>query len=234
MSMKNLARRIGFSAGLLFGPGWALSQINPRLPAEILAQREYDEKQESLDRLELVTKAPKNFRPGGSGVRLRLTLEKMTLKLGSPLRYRLELVNVSSSPYYFSESPSFFKSGRQPHERINFVLSEPDGKDVFIRSPLSSGHGVEEIQFPSDATEKEKAAQFDDMRRKAQADERLVVTLAPGESLRTRGDSKNDRFRTLVTRYEFKATGKYELRAEIDGLIKVGQPSNSVRIVIRE
>jgi hypothetical protein len=113
-------------------------------------------------------------------------------------------------------------------------MRAPNGSTSTLRSPLggSPDFGGDDIRFPPGASESQKKEQFDSLRRKASAASRLVVTLAPGESLRTRGDGAGDGFRMLLTREKIGAPGAYELHAELDGLSKPGVPSNTVRFTL--
>lgn len=200
--------------------------------AEDYAQAEFDLKQRTLDRKELVVASPKRFNPSAAGrkIKLRLTVEKSALNHGEAIRYRLELVNTGTTPYEYYEGPSFFKSGRLPHDRISLILRGPDGSTTSIRSPVGMAPDIasSEMDFPG-ASETERKGKFDSIRRTTNASSKLHVTLAPGESLRTRGDSPKDSFRGLLIRNGLKSSGAYELYAELDGLFKPGQRSNTVR-----
>jgi hypothetical protein len=201
---------------------------------ENYAQADVDRKQEIRDRKELVTPAPNGFRAsaGAQRIKLKLSVEKKNVRLGESLRYRLEIVNLGAEPYDYSEGPSFFKSGGLPHDRISLILKEPDGSTVSLRSPIGSGPDTTnaEIKFSPDLSEAQKEAKFDSMRRKSAADSKLLVTLAPGESIGTRGDAKYG-FRDLVTRDKLEP-GSYELHAELDGLFKPGLRSNNAHFTI--
>lgn len=121
-----------------------------------------------------------------------------------------------------------------PHDRISLILRAPDGSTATLRSPYGVGPvmGGEEIQFASGTSESEKAKRIDLLRRDANAASKLFVTLAPGETLRTRGDGRKGAFRTLSTRDKIESPGMYELYAELDGLFKPGLRSNSIRFTI--
>jgi len=204
--------------------------------AEDYAQSEVDRKQAVLDRKELVTPPPKDFHPSATAhsIKVKLSLEKSKVRLGEPLQYRLEIINLGSEPFNYFERPSFFKSGRMPHDRINLIVRTPDGSTATLRSPYgrTSSLGGDEIEFPSGTSESQKAKKMILMQRDANAASTLFVTLAPGESLRTRGDDPKSTFRRLITRDKFASLGEYELRAELDGLLRPGLSSNTVRFTV--
>lgn len=212
------------------------SNISAERRAEDYAQADVDRRQAVLDRKELVVPAPKNFRPSAAvrKIELRLTLEKERVRVGESLRYRLEIINLGSEPFDYLEQPSFFKSGRMPHDRINLIMRIPDGSTSTLRSPYgrTSSLGGDEIEFPSGTSESQKARKMILMQRDANAASMLFVTLAPGESLKSRGDGSKGGFRRLLTRDKIKVPGTYELHAEFDGLFKPGLRSNSVRFTI--
>jgi hypothetical protein len=195
-----------------------------------------NEKQEAADRLELVIPPSKGFKPKKDAIQLNLRLEKAVVRLGEPLRYKFELVNVSSFPYVFSEWSSFFKSGRLPHDEFMLILKEPDGSTVNVRSPYgaTSQLGGTEIQFPDHYSDEQKEAKVAEMGRISKAKQRLYLELAPGEGVHTRGDAPNDPFRTLVSRYELTQKGKYELWMIMGWRHPPTRKSNIVRFTVRD
>jgi len=206
--------------------------------AEDLAQFDADRRQIEIDRRELVLPAPKDFRPesGASSVRLVLLFEKVRLRPGEPMRYRLELVNGDAVPYVFNElSPSFFKTGRLPCDRVLLISRDQKGRDTDLYSPLKTGVDMvhEEVRFPKDWSEKQKDLWLHAKNTAAQAESKLYVKLGPGERLRTRGDAPEDQYRTLRVRQKFDVPGVYFIRAELDTLLgKPGVVSDPVRIEI--
>lgn len=230
----------GFVLAVFLLPGAARAQTsapNKSTPSGLRAQAKVDDKQAVLDRRELVLPAANNFHPESAAqkVRLRLVVEKNKLQASEHVRYRLEIINAGSKPYVFNElSPGFFKSGRLPNDRIRLVIKEPNGSEIDLKSPLKSGDdiGGKEHEFPPNWSETQKTDWVKTTKMQARAAGYLFVELGPGETLRTRGDAPGDAFRSLLTRYKFREPGTYELRAVLDGLLKVGAQSNPVRITI--
>jgi len=214
-----------------------LTSAHDATRGELGAQAEANDKQAIVDRHELVVPAAKGFRPESkaSKIRLHLILEKTEIRLGETIRYRLEITSVGSKPYVFNESnPSFFKSGRLPNDRIRLILKGPDGHEADVLSPIKMGDdlGGKEVEFPSNWSETKKSDSIDSTRARSRAAGSLYVKLLPGETLRTRGDAPGDAFRSLLARRAISEPGIYELRAVLDGLLKVGMPSNAVRLTV--
>lgn len=187
-------------------------------------------------RRELITSAPSDFKPANaaSKIRLRLKLEKSEVRAGEAIRYELELINEGGQAFAFSEVyPSLFKTGR-PSDRMRLMLKEPLGTERNLRPPFPKGIGsaVPEIKFPPGLPSDQKVAFVEEMQLRANAAGHLFAKLAPGETLRARGDGPGDHFRTLRTRYRFNVPGNYELRAVYGGLDVPGVSSNSVRLTI--
>lgn len=201
------------------------------------AQGKIESEESALVRRELITSAPSGFKPANaaSKVRFRLKLEKSDVRAGEAIRYQLELINEGGQTFAFSEVyPSLFKTGR-PSDRMRLMLKEPAGTEVNLRPPLPKGirGKIPEIKFPPGLTSEQKAAFVEEMNLRSNAAGHLFAKLAPGETLRARGDGPNDHFRTLRTRYRFNVPGNYELRAVYGGLDEPGLSSNSVRITIK-
>ena len=198
-------------------------------------QGKFESEEAAIVRRELITSAPSDFKPANaaSKIRFRLKLEKSDVRAGEAIRYQLELINEGGQTFAFSEAyPSLFKTGR-PSDRMRLMLKEPAGTEINLRPPLPSRRSAgAEIKFPPGLSSDQKVAAVEEMRLRANAAGHLFAKLAPGETLRARGDGSNDYFRTLRTRYRFNVPGNYELRAVYGGLDEPGASSNSVRLTI--
>jgi hypothetical protein len=201
-----------------------------------LVQAKADYNQTKVDRKLYVSPAPKEFKPLGKGpiMELKLSLESKKISREAPIRYRLEITNMGSDPLVFGElTQSFFKTGRLPSDRITMSIKDPSGHTGSILSPfVKQSDSVREIQLPSGLTDGERAKMIASMKRKSASASTLIQTLAPGETLHTRGDEGTDGFRTLNTTYRFRALGTYELHVAFDELVKTERDSNHVRIEI--
>lgn len=205
--------------------------------AEMAAHgKAYDEEARRI-RVELIIPAPADFKSANPArqIRLRLKLERSSVRIGETIRYRLELVNEGSKPYVYAEdTPSFFKTGRMS-DRVQLILTEPDGKKIDLRPPYPGGSlGGSEIRFPGDWSNARKEEWINSQKLRAKVAGYLYARLEPGEALRTRGDGPEDGYRTLRTRHALKVPGTYELRAILDGRRSGGTASNTVRLMLEK
>ena len=185
-----------------------LSQI-PTLVAE--------DKQEILDRKELVLPPPVKWKPVAVGRRLKLTLipEKTIIRKGEKFRYRLEVQNVGREAIVLIEMPySFIKTGIEngPYE---FYLLTSEGKETRLPAPFSFGGSLSftEYHFPKNWTEGQKRDEFEMIKAAGQANAHLSLTLNPGETIVSRpGNPGSNLFRDLRTDLDFNRRGTYRLR----------------------
>ncbi len=148
--------------------------------------------QNAEDRAELVQPPPPGWRPEKEGRHLRLILtpQKTRYRVGERFWYILELKNIGSEPAWFVEHDSFFKSGDRDMGRWKVVVA---GREVGRRAlPLFSPSIIEPFNPPGfdRLTDEERRAFVQRDVQRANARWRrllgLNVTLAPGETLRTR------------------------------------------------
>jgi hypothetical protein len=157
--------------------------------------------QEAADRKELVEPAPPSWRPRTTGteVSLHLSLKSSRLHAGDAVSYRLEIQNTGAQDVGFYEAPSFIKSGFYASgNSYSALLTLPDGRELELPPPLPMFSLA-----PSTAASKE-------------SDEKLFLTLRPGETLATRPDETEGSYRALRTSYEFEHPGRYSLRFVYD------------------
>ena len=145
---------------------------------------------ERNDRRELVLPAPEGFRPvEGKRAQLRLVIKDRRLRRSDLPQIRLELQNIGSEPYVFSETPSFFKEeGQFDQGRFKFHLTGPDGhkRELFPLVKLVTA-GFDEISIPPDLLrEKGSDSLVQELNSFAAARRSLSVRLLPGETLYSR------------------------------------------------
>jgi hypothetical protein len=210
-------------AVLLFShPQFILGSDLQPLPPSL----ESDEPQIALDRAELVVPAKKSFRPAqGMKLSLRLKVEKTTLRMGNPIRYSVELFNEGSETFTLIEdSGSFFKTGRLASETISLILAE-GGVETSLRTKRDP-HGIGSSGPPEGVS----AAEAVDWLKARTRERKLIVRLAPGETLKTRGDAPGDPYRTLDTHSHLFGLA-YELKAVLNAPNK--PTSNTVKLRFR-
>lgn len=216
--------------------GMAVARAGDVSRDEAFAQAKNDDEQALVDRPLYVTPAPKKFRPRGKGelIVMKLTLEKTTIRRGTPIRCRLEIANVGSVPYVFIEhSQSFFKTGRLPSDALNMSVKGPRGKESFARSKFPGNSDIAaEIHLPAGLTEAEKAAMVESMKRDKRSTTTLFQRLAPGETLHTRGDTAPNGFRTFDIGSWLNSDGDYELYMVLDAFSKSERKSNRVHLKV--
>lgn len=185
---------------------------------------EYDraqERQSILDRQELVIPPPPGFKsiPGRKRLRLSLAIEKEIIRRGEAPRFRLDLINVSSVAYeHRDRQSSLFKDGGlTSSNHIRFYLTAPNGRDWPLIPPLQPESApLPELSFPPGWTRAQIEAELDRSGIAQSVSRSLAVSLAPGETLRMRGDAPGDSFRTLRAAVAINAAGRYCLRARFD------------------
>lgn len=187
---------------------------------------ESDEPQIALDRAELVVPAKKGFRPAeGRKLSLRLKVEKTKLHVSDPIRYSLELFNEGSETFLLLEDGgSFFKTGRLASEKIALILIE-GGVETSLQTKRDP-HGIGSSGIPANIS----AAQTADWLKARRWENKLIVRLAPGETLKTRGDKPGDPYRTLDT-HSYMFGLAYELKAVLNAPDK--PTSNTVKLRFR-
>lgn len=187
---------------------------------------ESDEPQIAADREELVQPAKKGFRPiPGQKLSLRLKVEKTKLRMGNPIRYSVELFNEGSETFLLLEDGgSFFKTGRLASEKIELILKE-GGVETSLRTKRDT-HRIGSGGPPEGVS----AAQAVDWLKTQRWEQKLIVRLAPGESLKTRGDAPGDPYRTLDTHSHLFGLA-YELKAVLNAPDK--PTSNTVKLRFR-
>lgn len=198
--------------------------LTPEREKALLLRVDDDErriKQGEIDHKELVTPAPPGFKPEAAKrkIRLTLTLEKAMLRKRESPRFLLEMTNIGSEPIHYLETGrSFFKSGVLSQSNdIQFILIPPSGKEVELDTGLPTGSiPATEIDFPSDWSRQRKERAVSEMNSRAKAAHGLSIVLKPGETLRTRGDTPTDQFRTLRAQTDFGSQGPYRIRAEFN------------------
>lgn len=177
--------------------------------------------EDARDRRLMVRPAPPGFKPKAQGQELevRLVPEASQIKLGMPLRIRLEVQNVGTEMWWYTGSNSLLKS-RASHDNDwrhwRFSATGADGKRLDLNGALGAPSFVEaQIMEPA-------AAQR--LLERVRASRHLRIELAPGEtilSLPRAGDvaddwvpTGDDRYVEVANRHEFEKPGVYEIQAE--------------------
>lgn len=201
------------------------------------------------DQREMVRPPPPGFRPEPADKKVRVILIPMRekIRVGEHFWYRLELMNVGRKPVRFAESPSFLKDGlRWNGMKWQFDAVYPNGqkkKLILGRTAFDRHVGDRprhEIKLPVTSTATaaavQRAARLAAFRLRASRD--LDVTLAPGESVRSKpwrwvsDEEYMDRYnrgldpwpapegpyRELWTAAKFDRPGKFKITATLRDL----------------
>lgn len=216
----------------------ALEKRYPGKPAEQEAMRDMtrqlDAKLSAEDRLAeihrrtMVKPAPADFKPEpvARKVRLRMTLEKQKIRVGEPLRFRLEMTNVGRETidYFEHRSSVFVKDGGMIDSlTIHFYLADgrKERRKLLPRSfprPYPDRAASEVEGPPSGLSKKEMEKWFVETNAMGQAHATFKVKLLPGETLHSVGDDDSpvENFKTLDTQETFNEPGTYQLHVELD------------------
>lgn len=194
------------------------------------AQLDAEEKLAEFHRLTMVVPAPADFKPEpvARKIRLRLVLEKPTLRSGERPRFRLAMTNVGTEPIEYSETrASFFVKDASvlDSSSMRFYLIDRQGKRAKLlpKQPpetfepnKSPGHDT--VYLPDSMPEAEKEKWLKETNAMGQARATFKVKLKPGETLHSIGDddSPKENFRTLFSRAHFDKPGTYQLQVELD------------------
>lgn len=202
-------------------PAEAAAPRPEEAPSDVRRQAEYGLLEEELDRKLMVVPAPAGFVPKAKGKQLevRLVSKERKLKVGTPLRVRLEVQNIGDEVWRYSQAHSLLKWRFAPQndwKAWKFFAKGPDGRLIKL-------HGRIAASDQDELTPIDPAAVPDLLARVA-AFKRLDVDLAPGETLvslpRTGSEpsgwapTEPDRYVEVVNRYEFEEPGVYEVYAE--------------------
>jgi hypothetical protein len=195
------------------------------IPIERRLSEAFD-KQEALDRKELVIPAPPGWQPEPVDVRLKLALipQKTTIRVGEKFSYRVELQNVGRKWYMFSlfpEGSDFIKGGSLVSQKFHFYVIPPDGKRLGMGAPNVYTKGIVQLHeiFPKGMSNEQKAAEFRRMALEGPLAAVTNVALEPGEILVSRPDPPPpNRFRELRTNVEFDKPGVYRIGLVYDDL----------------
>jgi hypothetical protein len=176
---------------------------------------------EAEDRKELVRPAPDFWRPEtrGLALRLELSLEKTTYRVGEPLRYRLEVQNVGEKEFLLHEDPSFIKTGKLMSRGYRAILTTPGEGEIRLSPPLRLFGGgplkpADEKYAAMTAAELTAAVKRVESREWTK--NKLILHLRSGETIVTRSDDAGGRYRELQTEAAFDRPGKYLLRFIFD------------------
>lgn len=177
--------------------------------------------EEQRDRRLMVRPAAPDFKPKADGhlLEVRLIPEAPRIRLGSPLRVRLEVQNVGTRTWRYVGEHSLLKSfGSTDNDwrHWRFYATAAGGVRIELQGALSASSLVEpQVMEPSAA---ERLAE------RARAFRYLRVDLGPGETiLSTRRSSdvaddwaptETDRYVEVANRHEFKNPGVYVIEAE--------------------
>ncbi|MFA6029703.1 MAG: hypothetical protein WC969_07615 [Elusimicrobiota bacterium] len=129
----------------------------------------------------------------------------------------MEIRNIGDEIVSLVEVPvSFIKSGSlHLSQGFEFYVTPPGGKTArMLGSYLEDRLVREEIEFPENWTEGQKAAAFERLKANEKTSGGLQLALHPGETLSTRPDTPPpNRFRDLASRFQFDKPGTYRIRA---------------------
>lgn len=151
----------------------------------------------SEEHKELVTPAPRGYRPKARGRKLsiRLVARDTKIKAGDKFWYRLELLNEGSLPLRVSEFDSFLKRGdRSDFRKWEFTALTPAGEkrrmeigcqEAVFENPANKKKVVS-IPGSDKMTDAEIARFIRENEAWRQEDRALHVTLKPGEKLTSR------------------------------------------------
>lgn len=173
------------------------------------------------DRRLMVRSAPAGFKPKAQGQELevRLIPEAARIKLGTPLRIRLEVQNIGTERWWYMGEHSLLKSRASNDNdwaHWKFYAKGADGKRIELNGAIG-GSSLVEAQVIEPA-----AAQR--LLERVRAFRYLDIDLAPGEtivSLPRTGDvaddwvpTEEDRYVEVANAFEFKKAGIYEIQTE--------------------
>lgn len=212
-----------------------LSPEREKAALESVDEMRRQDDQSALDRQELIRPAKPGFSPANAKhkIQLVLTLEKSMIRRGENPRFRLELTNVGRETFHYSEiHGSFFKTGVISMSRdLQFNLKNPSGKEKLLITAAMGSGSPQEIFFPADWSEERKSHSVAEFNRRAKADSELSVDLLPGETLHTRGESRGDPFRSLISNGDYTQPGTYRIRVsfESDFVLKQIKPWMSAK-----
>jgi hypothetical protein len=205
-------------------------KLNEAQKAQLLALiplGEISDRQEALDRKELVLPPPVGWKPEPVRRKLKLTIipEKTIIRRGDKFRYRMEIQNVGQETILMSESGySFVKSGALNYSGpYKVFVTPPGGQEEYLPSPRSAddfdGGNVklERYDYLENMSESQRAAEIERIKWRSSAEIGLRMSLRPGEILVTRPDDPTrDRFCVLKTRLKLDEPGAYRLRVVYD------------------
>ena len=197
---------------------------------------------EKEDRGELVTPAPKEFAPESvdRNLALDLTIRDARIPNGGAVWYRLKAQNVGRLSILFNQDKSFFKDGNEEESRYRFLVTPPGGteEEVVTDSFPAYFHGIPfNPKVPQgdkltkqellNAEEKIKA----DMPYKYARGFSLKLSLAPGETLRTRSwanlhEGQYDRLRQGLDPYpvvpgEYRELSLMDFKFDKPGIYRI-------------
>jgi hypothetical protein len=193
------------------------SRLFPERRAQLEREREEDLAAERRDHAELVKPARPGFKPQSDTAKLamRLVVERTRIKMGEPIRYRLEMQNVARDSVTFIDSPhSFVKDGSLSDTYFKAYLTDSRGRKQELESPIGGLAQVYEFKLPNERylTEQQKTEAIAELNRQADRQRELMVTLMPGEVLVTRSDPPKSAFRPLDADLRHLKPGRYSLR----------------------
>jgi hypothetical protein len=196
------------------------------MAAQAKAQGEAEEKLAELHRRTMVVAAPPDFKPEpvARKVRLRLILEKSTLRSGERPRFRLEMRNVGREPIDYSEArASFFVKDASVNDSLimHFYVLDSQSRrtELLPARPFQPDRPPYVEYLPDSMPQAEKEKWLKQTNALSAAHSTFKIKLLPGETLHSIGDddSPRDFFRTLYTTAHFKKKpGTYRLQVELD------------------
>ena len=195
--------------------------------------RQLDAEQElaKINRRTMVTPAPAGFKPEpvARKIRLKLVLEKKTIRVGEYLSIRLELTNVGREAidYQELERSIFVKGGglSDSLKTLYFYRTDSKGKreelmPLMFGAPSSGAPSSHRpTPFPSGMSEADKEKLFQEISATAGAGSDFQVKLLPGETLHSLGNdgSPGNSFKPLYAKgFRYGEPGIYRLHLELD------------------
>lgn len=216
----------------------ALEKRYPNNPAEKESMRntmtDLDARLSAEDRLAeihrrtMVTPAPADFKPEPAArkVRLKLILEKSTIRVGEVPRFRLEMTNAGRETINYREfRPSLFVQRgtilNSPTMHMYVTAGREKRREMLLSTTPRYRGGRRpsaKMIIPSGLSQEEMQKWFVETNAMGQAHATFKVKLMPGETLHSIGDEDSpiENFKTLYTDDDFDTPGTYKLQLELD------------------
>ena len=192
--------------------------------AQLNALDDAEKKLAEIYRRTMIFSAPANFKPEAFArkIRLKLILEKSTIRKGGHPRYRLEMTNVGREAIDYQEYDSslFVKNAGMGDSRVmHLYFTDPRGHRARSVDPhWPSGKSDDMKYLPNDLPEADKKKWLAETAAMSEASNHFQVKLMPGETLHSIGDDDSpvENFRTFLPQSDYHEPGTYRLQVELD------------------